>query len=212
MKKYLILACFIVFPLLYSGEAAPKFFTFTIKNRLLTGKQFESAQTPVVKDILKNDTLTVDIKTEFQGKGNICLLIPEQAKKLQLFDCVFELPPADVTAYIRIFPLVEIRKPWYTFSKDESQCAILLIYFDKAQRRFNAQLFYRGRSGREVWSFGKKFECSVLPDKKIICPDKKVCDTFFIKDGKLYINLAVTGKYYKYLKKSTCEVSLPHTL
>lgn len=123
MKKYIAAAFFICFSVLFAGKADLQFFTFTIKNRTLTGKQFESARTPVVKSSLQEKIFVVDIAAEFLGKGNINLPIPPQAEKLKLFDCVFELPPSNVTAYIRTFPLEEIRKPWYHFSKDEIQSA-----------------------------------------------------------------------------------------
>lgn len=205
MKKQLWGAFFICVSILYAGEADPQFFTFTIKKRILTGTQFESARTPVVKTALQKDIFIVELKTEFLGKGNIDLPIPPQAGKLKLFDCVFDLPPPDVTAYIQTFPLVEIRKPWYHFSKDESQWALLLIYFDQKQTEFTAQLFYRGRAGNEVWTHHRLFNCKISPEKQIISNEKNG-DTFFIKDGNLYINLETTGKYHKYLKKTTRRV------
>ena len=205
MKKQIIGVLFLCFSVLYAGEANPQFFTFTIKNRILTGTQFESARTPVVKTVLQKDIFIVDLKTEFLGEENINLPIPQSAKKMKLFDCVFELPPSEVTAYIQTFPLVEIKKPWYHFSKDETQCALLLIWFDQARTKFTAQLFYRGQSGDEVWVHRSFFNCEISPQKQINCNGKN-CNTFFIKDGKLYINLQTTGKYYKYLKKSTCRV------
>ena len=100
---------------MYAGEADPQFFTFTIKNRILTGTQFESARTPVVKTVLQKDIFIVDLKTEFLGEKNINLPIPQSAKKLKLFDCVFELPPSNVKAYIQTFPLVEIKKTVVSF-------------------------------------------------------------------------------------------------
>jgi hypothetical protein len=42
--------------------------------------------------------------------------------------------------------------------------------------------------------------------KNKLSATKKSGDTFFIKDGNLYINLETTGKYYKYLKKTTRRV------
>ena len=111
MKKQIIGVLFLCFSVLYAGEANPQFFTFTIKNRILTGTQFESARTPVVKTVLQKDIFIVDLKTEFLGEENINLPIPQSAKKMKLFDCVFELPPSEVTAYIQTFPLVEIKKP-----------------------------------------------------------------------------------------------------
>ena len=56
------------------------FFVFTIKNRILTGKQFESARTPVVKNSLQKDIFIVDITAEFLGKESINLPIPPQAE------------------------------------------------------------------------------------------------------------------------------------
>ena len=208
MKKLIIGVLFLCFSVVYAGEADPQFFTFTIKNRILTGTQFESARTPVVKTVLQKDIFIVDLKTEFLGEKNINLPIPQSAKKLKLFDCVFELPPSNVTAYIQTFPLVEIKKPWYHFSKNESQCALLLIYFDQPQSEFHAQLVYRGKSGKEIWTNSQRFNCKISPEKQIICNDKS-CNIFFIKEGDLYINLETTGKYYKYLKKLTFCISLP---
>lgn len=208
MKKYIVAMLSLCFSILYAGEADPQFFVFTIKNRILTGKQFESARTPVVKNSLQKDIFIVDITAEFLGKESINLPIPPQAEKLKLFDCVFDLPPSDVTVYIQTFPLVEISKPWYHFSKNESQCALLLIYFDQPQSEFHAQLVYRGKSGKEIWTNSQRFNCKISPEKQIICNDKS-CNIFFIKEGDLYINLETTGKYYKYLKKSTFCISLP---
>ena len=208
MKKYIAAMLFFCFSMLYAGEADPQFFAFTIKNRSLTGKQFESARTPVVKSSLQKDIFVVDIATEFLGKESINLPIPPQAEKLKLFDCVFDLPPSDITAYIQTFPLVEISKPWYHFSKNESQCALLLIYFDQTQTEFHAQLVHRGQSGKEIWTNRSRFNCKISPEKQIICNDK-ICNEFFIKGGDLYINLEATCKYYKYLKKSTFCISLP---
>ena len=208
MKKYIVAMLSLCFSILYAGEADPQFFVFTIKNRILTGKQFESARTPVVKNSLQKDIFIVDITAEFLGKESINLPIPPQAEKLKLFDCVFDLPPSDVTVYIQTFPLVEISKPWYHFSKNESQCALLLIYFDQPHSEFHAQLVYRGKSGKEIWTNSQRFKCKISPEKQIICNDKS-CNIFFIKEGDLYINLETTGKYYKYLKKSTFCISLP---
>jgi hypothetical protein len=105
----------------------------------------------------------------------------------------------------KLFSLWKLKKPWYHFSKHETQCALLLICFDLARTKFTAQLFYRGQSGDEVWVHHRFFNCEISPQKQINCNGKN-CNTFFIKDGKLYINLQTTGKYYKYLKKSTCRV------
>ena len=208
MKKYIVAMLFLCCSIQHAGEADPQFFAFTIKNRILTGKQFESARTPVVKSSLQKYIFIVDITAEFLGKKSINLPIPPQAEKLKLFDCVFDLPPSDITAYIQTFPLVEIRKPWYHFSKNESQCALLLIYFDPIQTEFHAQLVYRGKFGKEIWKKYRRFNCKIFPEKQIICNDKS-CNIFFIKDGDLYINLETTGKYYKYLKKSTFCISFP---
>ena len=93
MKKYIVAMLSLCFSILYAGEADPQFFVFTIKNRILTGKQFESARTPVVKNSLQKDIFIVDITAEFPGKESINLPIPPQAEKLKLFDCVFDFPP-----------------------------------------------------------------------------------------------------------------------
>ena len=140
-EKQIIGVLFLCFSVLYAGEANPQFFTFTIKNRILTGTQFESARTPVVKTVLQKDIFIVDLKTEFLGEENINLPIPQSAKKMKLFDCVFELPPSEVTAYIQTFPLVEIKKTWYHFSKDETQCALQLnlLFF----RKNNSDVLYQ---------------------------------------------------------------------
>ena len=80
-EKQIIGVLFLCFSVLYAGEANPQFFTFTIKNRILTGTQFESARTPVVKTVLQKDIFIVDLKTEFLGEENINLPIPQSAKK-----------------------------------------------------------------------------------------------------------------------------------
>lgn len=207
MKKYIAAILFLCFSILYAGEADPQFFAFTIKNRILTGKQFESARTPVVKSLLQKDIFIVDITAEFLGKESINLPIPPQAKKLQIFGCVFNLPPPGSTAYIQTFPLMEISKPWYFFSKSEKQYAILMIWFNKTHTAFTAQLCYRGQSGRETWGRQQKYECKILPDKQVKSQAPAI--PFFIKNDKLHIRLQTTGKYYKYLKKAEFEVRLP---
>ena len=208
MKKVFCLILFCLFSLaICGGEADPKFFEFTIKDRILTGDQFESAMTPVIASSLQKDTFVVELQTKFQGKGKIDLKIPPQAKKLQIFGCVFNLPPPGATAYIQTFPLMEISKPWYFFSKSEKQYAILMIWFNKTHTAFTAQLCYRGQSGRETWGRQQKYECKILPDKQVKSQAPAI--PFFIKNDKLHIRLQTTGKYYKYLKKAELEVRLP---
>ena len=90
MKKQIIGMLFLCFSVLYAGEANPQFFTFTIKNRILTGTQFESARTPVVKTVLQKDIFIVDLKTEFLGEENINLL--EYIKSIPSFELERNIP------------------------------------------------------------------------------------------------------------------------
>ncbi len=196
---------------LQGTEAHPQFFHFTIKNHRLIGTHFESALTPQVKSELFTDTLIVKIETQLQGEGSCEVQIPLGVTKLRLFDCEFELPPAEKIAYIQTFPLIEVNQPWWNFwKKDENQCALLLFYFNEEYSEFKVQLFYRGQAGDEVWTSAESFELKITPDLKII--SRTPHNPFYIKDNKLYINLEVKGKYYNYLKKDTCEILLPRPL
>lgn len=211
LKLFTTVISLLLIPILYSAEAHPQFFSFTLKNQTLNGKHYESAATPVVKTSLQGKTFVVNIETELSGKGSADeIKIPEKADKIKIFDCLFTLPPPDAEAWLITFPLVDIDPPWYSFEKSENQCALLLIYAEKDQRGIHAQLCYRGKSGREIWTQNHQYKLKFSPDGKII--SRSAGSPFFVKDGKLYIHLSVTGKYYKYLKKADFEIKVPGNL
>ena len=211
LKLFTTVISLLSVPILYSAEAHPQFFSFIIKDHTLNGKHYESAATPIVKTTLQGKTYIVDIETELCGKGSAAgIKIPEKADKIKIFDCLFTLPPPNAEAWLITFPLVDIDPPWYSFEKSENQCALLLIYAENDQREIHAQLCYRGKSGREIWTQNHQYKLEFTPDGKII--SRGDGNPIFVKDGKLYIHLKVTGKYYKYLKKADFEIKIPEDL
>ena len=213
---------------LSAAEAVPEYVTLTIRDGRVSGMNFESARTPLVRTSLRGDVLDVDIRAEFPpGKGGckFDFAIPPEAKKMKLFGCVFDLPPAGYTAFFHSFLLAEIRKPWWRFSRDETQRAMLLISYAPDLRSFEAQLRYFGNSGKESWTQERNFSCIVADDGQIyekldddarrrFGPGIRFWDSYTFRniDGKLRFRPSVTGRYYKYLAKKEfvfTDVPLP---
>ena len=214
MKCEKIISGVLFFFLLFyisAGNAAPDFFTFTLKDRILTGEHFSSGTVPVMETQLEGDTLVIEIDTELVRRDRrvppLRVELPPQTEKIRLFDCDFVLPPPGRAAYIRVFPLVEIRKAWYEIGRSEYQWALLMICFDEKKSVFSARINYLGKSGRDIWTWHWDYECKILPDNRIV--SNKTTTPFFIKDGKLYIELSTTGKYYKYCKSITVKTDFP---
>jgi len=211
-----------------AAEAVPEYVTLTIRDGRVNGANCESARTPVVRTSLRGEVLDADIRAEFppdQGGGTLDFAIPPEAKKIKLFGCVFDLPPAGHTASFRSFLLADIRKPWWRFSRDETQRAMLLIAFAPDRKSFEAQVWYCGRSGADTWKRKRNFSCIVADDGRIyekldddarrrFGPGIRFWDSYTFRniDGKLQFRPSVTGRYYKYLAKKEfvfTDVPLP---
>ena len=155
---------------LSAAEAVPEYVTLTIRDGRVSGTNFESARTPVVRTALRDDVLYVDIRADFppgKGDGKLDFAIPPEAKKIKLFGGVFDLPSTGYTAFFHSFLLAEIRKPWWRFSRDETRRAMLLISYAPDRRSFEAQVRYCGRFGNESWTHDRNFSCIVAEDGRI---------------------------------------------
>ena len=213
---------------LSAAKAVPEYVTLVIKDGRVSGANFESGRTPVVRTALRGDVLDVDIRAEFppgQGGGKLDFAIPPEAKKIKLFGCVFDLPPNGYTAFFHSFLLAEIRRPWWRFSRDETQRVLLLIAYAPDGRSFEAQIRYCGSSGREYWTRDRNLSCVVAEDGRIcekldddarerFGPGFRFRDSYTFRniDGKLQFRPNVTGRYYKYLAKKEfvlADVPLP---
>jgi|GEM_PF-3101725 len=227
MKKLIIAAVLLgLAAVLTAAEAVPQYVTLTIRNGRVNGANFESARTPVVRTSLQGDVLDVDIRAGFppdQGGGGLDFAIPPEAKKIKLFGCVFNLPPAGHTAFFHSFLLADIRQPWWRFSRDGTLRAMLLIAFAPDRKSFEAQVWYCGRSGNESWKRKRNFSCIVAEDGRIyekldddarqrFGPDTRFWDSYILcnHDGKLQFRPSVIGRYYKYMaKKEFCITDIP---
>ena len=100
MAKYFLISVF-AFSVIctFAREACPEFISLKILDGKASGSNFESVNTPIVRTVLKNDILQTDIQTELAGTGTLQFDIPEKAKKIQLFDCLYDLPCASETAF-----------------------------------------------------------------------------------------------------------------
>ena len=199
----------------------PEIVDLTIRDGCVHVFNFESAKTPVVRAVTRQgDTLDVDIKTKFQGKGTFAFGIPKGIKKLRIFDCEYELPPPDHTAFFHSLPMVDIRPSWWRFEPEESQRAMMLISFAPDRRRFKAQVRYCGSSGKQTWKREQHFSCIIADDGQIYeLPEPETqaqagtgiryrsSDTFKNHAGNLRIRLRTTGRFYKLLVEK--ETSLP---
>ena len=228
MKKLVIASVLLgLAAALSAAEAVPEYVTLTIRDGRVSGANFESARTPLVRTSLRGDVLDVDIRTEFppgKSDGKLDFAIPPEAKKMKLFGCVFDLPPSG-PAYFHSFLQAEIRKPWWRFSRNETQRAMLLISYAPDRRSFEAQLRYFGNSGKESWTHERNFSCIVADDGQIyekldddarrrFGPGIRFWDSYTFRniDGKMQFRPSVTGRYYKYLAKkefSFTDVPLP---
>jgi len=229
MKKLIIASVILgLSAALSAAEAVPEYVTLTIRDGRVRGVNVESARTPVVRTSLQGDVLDVDIRVEFppgQGGGGLDFAIPPEAKKIKLFGCVFDLPPAGHTAFFHSFLLADIRQPWWRFSRDETQRAMLLIAFAPDRKSFEAQVWYCGRSGADTWKRKRNFSCIVAEDGRIyekldddarrrFGPGIRFWDSYVLcnRDGKMRFRPSVTGRYYKYLAEKEfvlADVLLP---
>ena len=194
-----------------AGEARPGLVTLTIRGGKAAGVNAESARTPVVKTALLGDTLNVGIRTELTGKGTLDFDIPEGARKIRLFGCVYDLPPPDHTAFFHAVPMEEIRPSW--LEREEVQYALILVALAPDRKKIDVQIRYLGYSGKERWIQGKRnFSCIAADDGQIFesrKPEEQVRmepGTHYYalrdltnQDGKLKILLETTGRYYKFL-------------
>ena len=195
------------------GKARPGFVTMAIRGGKATGKNVESARIPVIKTALRGDTLEVDIRTELTGKGTLDFDIPEGARKIRLFGCVYDLPPPDHTAFFHAVPMEEIRPSW--LEREEVQYALILVALAPDRKKIDVQIRYLGYSGKERWiQWERNFSCVVADDGQIfesLKPGEQVrmgpgTHYYSLRDltnqnGKLKILLETTGRYYKYLNR-----------
>lgn len=229
MKKLIIASVLLgLAAALSAAEAVPEYVTLVIRDGRVSGMNFESARTPRVRTALHGDVLDVNIRAEFPpGKGGckFDFAIPQGAKKIKLFGCVFDLPPAGYTAFFHSFLLAEIRQPWWRFSRNETQRAMLLIAFAPDRKSFEAQVWYCGRSGADTWKRKRNFSCIVAEDGRIyekldddarrrFGPDTRFWDSYVFRnrDGRMMFRPYVTGRYYKYMAKKEfifADVPLP---
>ena len=229
MKKYFLISVF-VFSVIsaVAREACPEFISLKILDGKASGINFESANVPAVRTVLKNDILQADIQTEFSGNGTLAFDIPEAAKKIKLFGCIYDLPPRGESAFFHSILISDIRKPWWSFQRDELLRAMMLISFAPDKKSFTAQVWTCGRSGNDVWKYKRNFSCIIAADGQIF---KKLDDgeksrfgagtgyfpvwEFSNSNGKLLIRAGAVGKYYKYRKEaesclSMIELPVPH--
>ena len=192
-------------------EASPGHVTLNIRRGKATGVNFESARIPVVKTALRGDTLEVDIRTELTGKGTLDFDIPEGARKIRLFGCVYDLPPPDHTAFFHAVLMGGVRRVW--LRREEIQYALVLICQAPDRKKIDVQIRYLGYSGKERWEQGaRNFSCVVADDGQIfesLKPGEQVrmgpgthyysLPDLTNQNGKLKIPLETTGRYYKFL-------------
>ena len=229
MKKLIIASVLLgLAAALSAGEAVPEYVSLTIWDGRVGGANFESGRTPVASTALRGDVPEADIRAEFppgQGGGKLDFAIPPGAKKIKLFGCVFDLPPNGYTAFFHSFLLAEIRRPWWRFSRDETQRVLLLIAYAPDRRSFEAQIRYCGSSGKERWTRDRNLSCVVAEDgwicekldddaRERLGPGFRFRDsyTFRNQDGKLQFRPFVLGRYYRYLAKKEfvlADVPLP---
>ena len=229
MKKLIIASVLLgLAAVLSAAEAVPEYVKLTIRDGRVSGANFESGRTPVARTSLRGDVLEADIRVDFppgQGDGKFDFAIPPEAKKIKLFDCVFDLPPNGYTAFFHSFLLAEIRRPWWRFSRDETWRVLLLVAYAPDRRSFEAQLRYRGRSGRERWTRDRNLSCVVAEDGRIcekldddarerFGPGFRFRDSYIFRnlDGRMQFRPSVAGRYYRYLAKkefSFTDVPLP---
>ena len=190
-----------------AAEAVPEFMTLTIRDGRASGANFESARTPVVRTALRGDVLDVEISVEFPpGDGKLDFAIPPEAKKIRIFGCDYDLPPAGHAACFHAFPMAESRK---RISRDEMLRAMLLIAYAPDGKSFGAQLWYCGKFGGETWTNKRNFSCLVADDGRIfekLSPEDRArygpgtvfeeSGVFQNRDGKTAVRLTATGNDY----------------
>jgi len=209
-----------------TGEAWPEYTTLTIHRGKVSGSIVESARTPAVKTVLRGDTLDVDIQTEFTGKRTLDFDIPENAKKIRLFNCEFDLPPQDHTAFFRAVLMENIQPSrWRFFEKKEIQHALILISFAPDRKSFDVQIRYMIDSGEKCEVKKQHLSGIVAEDGQIfeiLDPESRErmspCKHYFgsrkcvNQDGKLLIRLETTGRFYKYFSEKEYildDIALP---
>lgn len=208
-----------------AGEACPEFISLKIADGKAGGTNFESACVPIVRTVLKNDILQTDIQTELAGTGTLEFDIPDAAKKIQLFDCLYDLPRAGENGFFHSVLISDIRKPWWSFQRDEKLRAMMLISFAKNKKSFTAQMWIYGCSGNDVWKHKRNFSCIIAEDgqifEKLDAAGKSRFGAgieyfpvweFSNSNGKLLVRAGAVGKYYKYRREAgSClnMISLP---
>ena len=189
-------------------EAVPEFVTLTIRDGKVGGINFESARTLVVRTSLRGDVLDVEIRTELTGDGKLDFAIPPEAKKIRIFGCDYDLPPAGHTAFFHSFLLADIRK---RFSRDGTRRAMMLVAYAPDGKSFEAQIWDRGCSGGETRKSVKTFSGIIADDGRIfekLSPEARArCSPGTVfwnshvlqnRDGKMVIRLTATGRYYNH--------------
>lgn len=214
--------------LLCGGEAWPEYTALTIHKGKASGPVVESGRTSLIKTVLRDGTLDVDIRTDFTGEGTLSFDIPESAKKIRLFGCEYDLPPPDHTAFFRAVLMADIRPSWWRiFEPVEIQHALLLISFAPDRKSFNVQIYYMvdSDSGKKYEVKKCRFFCIVAEDGQIfevldpesrsrMGPGTHYFGLYETKNqnGKLLIRLRTTGRFYKYFKEKELlfeEIGLP---
>ena len=204
---------------LCAGEAGPEKTVLTIRNGKISG------QTSIVKTELRGDTLAVEFQAEPTGKGTYDFDIPAGAKKIRLFGCDYDLPPADHTAYFRAAEMQNIPGSIWKLQKEEVQFAMVLISVAPDRKNFEVQIRYKVSSGTEMWIRKQNYSCLAAEDGRIfelLKPEEKESmspGTHYWESGKcvnqggnLLIQLQTTGRFYKYFSEKELplgEIALP---
>ena len=208
MKKFagLLFGCLFFFMTAVCREACPDFLSAKIENRQIKITNFESARNASIeKAVLTGNVFDLDIQASIFFNNPVTeKTIPAAAGKIRLFGCEYDLPPDNWTAFFHSERLVDIRKPWWSFQPDELQLAMMLISFSPDGKLLKGRIWYVCNSGSKTWKHKQDFSCIIADDGKLLERTGEDCSAskmFRIVDKKLYINLQVTGKFYKYLQR-----------
>ena len=177
-----------------------------------------------IRTSLKRDTLEVELYTDPAGTRPREADIPAGAKMIRLWDCNYDLPPPDHTAYFYSFFAPEFTSGIAHAERGVIQGITMLLSFEPDRKSFDAQILYLSCSEFEQWKKNASSRFIIADDGQIFewlgWMDSPGCSPihywrtakFRNRGGKLQIHLLAWGRFFDCKMEKRCvlrEIGLP---
>ena len=177
-----------------------------------------------IRTSLQGDTLEVELYMDPAGTRPHQADIPAGAKRIRLWNCDYDLPPPDHTAYFYSFFAPEFTSGIAHAEQGVIQGTMMLLSFAPDRKSFDVQIWYLSCSEFEKWQKKDNSSFMVADDGQIFewlgRPDRPGCapihywltENFKNRGGHLQIHLSAAGRFSDCPLEKRCvlrEIDLP---